>query len=171
MPPCRSWRERTKALMWYYSPTKNKLIYQVRANTFDFWLSGQYGKYNSNIFFIPPLGPFSLKMMHCPRILCFDLLSLQYTDLTYEIWRVLVYIFIAFIYLSRDILFLVVYLPWRSQEMEIGKPRNFFNMMELNFPRYQPKRFFSKLTVCLISKMAMPFSQCYPWNLFWSVLG
>ena len=29
--------------MWYYSPTKNKLIYQVRANT------------------IPPLGPFSLK--------------------------------------------------------------------------------------------------------------
>ena len=45
------------ALMWYYSPTKNKLIYQVRANTYDFWLSGQYGKYNSNIF----LFFFSLK--------------------------------------------------------------------------------------------------------------
>ena len=54
--PHRSWRERTKALMWYYSPTKNKLIYQ--ANTYDFWLSGQYGKYNSNIFLFLPLGPF-----------------------------------------------------------------------------------------------------------------
>ena len=30
--PHRSWRERTKTLMWYYSPTKNKLKYQVRAN-------------------------------------------------------------------------------------------------------------------------------------------
>ena len=29
---------------------KNQLIYQVRANTYDFWLSSQYGKYNSNIF-------------------------------------------------------------------------------------------------------------------------
>ena len=139
-------------------------------NTYDFWLSGQYGKYNSNIFFIPPLGPFSLKMMRCPWILCFDLLSLHYMDLTHEIRRFLG-LYISCIYLSRDILFLVVYLHWRSQEMETGKPRNFFNMMELNFPRYQPKRFFSKLTVCLISKMAMPFSQCYPWNLFWSVLG
>ena len=37
--PHRSWRERTTALMWYYSPTKNKLIYQVRANTIflAFW--------------------------------------------------------------------------------------------------------------------------------------
>ena len=26
--PPRSWRERTTALMWCYSPTKNKLIYQ-----------------------------------------------------------------------------------------------------------------------------------------------
>ena len=34
--PYRSWRERTEALMWYYSSTKNKLIYQVRANTYDF---------------------------------------------------------------------------------------------------------------------------------------
>ena len=57
----RSWRERTKALMWYYSPTKNKLTYQVRANTYDFWLSGQYGKYNSNIFLFHPLGPFPSK--------------------------------------------------------------------------------------------------------------
>ena len=29
MPPQNCWRERTKALMRYYSPTKNKLIYQV----------------------------------------------------------------------------------------------------------------------------------------------
>ena len=36
--------------MWYYSPTKNKLIYQVRANTYEFWLSGRYGKYNSIIY-------------------------------------------------------------------------------------------------------------------------
>jgi len=49
--PHRRWRERTRALMWYYSPTKNKLIYQVRTNTNDFWLSSQHEKYNSNIFF------------------------------------------------------------------------------------------------------------------------
>ena len=55
--PFRSWKERTKALMWYYSPTKNKLIYKVRTNTYDFWHSGQYGKYNSNIFLFHPLGP------------------------------------------------------------------------------------------------------------------
>ena len=59
--------------------------------------------------------------------------------------------YISCIYLSRDIQFLVVYLPWKSQEMETGKPRNLFNMMELNFPRYQPNRVYSKLTVCLIS--------------------
>ena len=73
--------------MWYYSPTKDKLIYQVRAKTYDFWLSGQYGKYKSNIFLFHPLGPFPSKMMRCPWILCFDLLPLQYIDLTHEIWR------------------------------------------------------------------------------------
>ena len=81
--PHRSWRERTTALMWYYSPTKNKLIYLVRANTYEFWLSGQYWKYNSNIFLFHPLGPFPSKMMCCPWILGFDLLPLQYTDLTH----------------------------------------------------------------------------------------
>ena len=93
--PHRSWRERSTALMWYYSPTKNKLIYQVRVNTYDFWLSGQYGKYNSNIFLFHPLGLFPSKMMCCPWILCIDLLPLQYTDLTHEIWRFLVYIFLV----------------------------------------------------------------------------
>ena len=87
--------KKTTALMWYYSPTKNKLIYQVWANTHDFWLSGQYGKYNSNIFLIHPLGLFPSKMMRCPWILCFDLLPLQYTDLTHQIWRFLVYIFLG----------------------------------------------------------------------------
>ena len=48
--------------MWYYSPTKNKLIYQVRANTYEVWLSGQYGKYNSNIFLFHPMGPFPLPL-------------------------------------------------------------------------------------------------------------
>ena len=96
--PHRSWRERTTALMWYYSPTKNKLIYQVRANTYEFWLSGQYGKYNSNIFLFHPMGPFPSKMMRCPWILCFDLLPLQYTDLTHDTWRFLVYIFLGTVY-------------------------------------------------------------------------
>ena len=96
--PHRRWRERTKALIWYYSPTKNKLIYQVRANTYEFWLSGQYGKYNSNIFLFHPMGPFPSKMMRCPWILCFDLLPLQYTDLTHDIWRFLVYIFLGTVY-------------------------------------------------------------------------
>ena len=94
--PDRSWRERTKALMWYYSPTKNKLIYQVRTNTYDFWLYGQYGKCNSNILLFPPLGPFPSKMMRCPWILCFYLLPLQYTDLTHEIWQFMVYIFLDY---------------------------------------------------------------------------
>ena len=49
-------------------------------------------KYNSNIFFFHPLVLFPEKMMRCPWILCFDLLPLQYTDLTHEIWRFLVYI-------------------------------------------------------------------------------
>ena len=77
--PHRSWRERTTALMCYYSPTKNKLIYQVRANTYDFCLSDQYEKYN--IFLFHPLGPFPSKLMRCPWILYFDLLPLQYTDM------------------------------------------------------------------------------------------
>ena len=95
----RTWRERATALMWYYRRTKNKLIYQVRANTYDFWLPGHYGKYNSNIFLFHPLGPFPSKMMLCPWILCFDFLPLQYTDLTHEKWRFLVYIFLELHYL------------------------------------------------------------------------
>ena len=89
---CTLWEEfkQTKALMWYYSPTKHKLIY-----IYDFWLSGQYGKYNSNIFLFHPKDPFHSKIMRCPWILCFDLLPLEYTDLTHEIWRFLVYIFLA----------------------------------------------------------------------------
>ena len=66
--PHRSWRERTTTLIW------------------SIW------KYNSNIFFFHPLVLFPEKMMRCPWILCFDLLPLQYTDLTHEIWRFLVYI-------------------------------------------------------------------------------
>ena len=96
--PHRSWMERTKALMWYYSPKKKKLIFQVRVNTYDFWLSGQYGKYNSNIFLFHSLDPIPSKMMRCFWILCFYLLLLQYeqyTDLTHEIWRFLVYIFLG----------------------------------------------------------------------------
>ena len=90
--PHRSWKERTTALMWYCSPTITHL-YQVRANTSDFWLSGQYGKYNSYVFFYSaPWALFPSKMLRCPWILCFDLLSLQYTDLTHQIWRFLVYI-------------------------------------------------------------------------------
>ena len=56
-----------------------------------------------------PLGPFPSKMMRCPWILCFDLLPLQYTDLTHQIWRFLVYIFLcpwdlgALFYLNSNI--------------------------------------------------------------------
>ena len=82
--PIEVWRERTKSLMWYYSPTKNKLIYQSLDRIlmiFDFlvltWkIRWQY--------------IFPSKMMHCPWILCFDLLPLQNTDLTHAIWRFLV---------------------------------------------------------------------------------
>ena len=45
--------------MWYYSSTKNKIIYQVRANTYDFWLSGQYEK--SNILLSTPGALFPQK--------------------------------------------------------------------------------------------------------------
>jgi len=95
VPPKKLMRKDLKALMWYYSPTKSKLIYQVRANTYDFWLSGRYRKYNSIIFLFNPLGSFPSKMMRCPWILCFDLLPLQYTDLAHQIWRFLVYKFFA----------------------------------------------------------------------------
>ena len=94
--PHRSWRERTKA-MWYYSPTKNKLIYQVIANTYDFWLSGQYGKYNSNIFLFPPLGPFSLKNDALPLNSLFWSPPTAVQDLKHHIhiWRFLIYIFLG----------------------------------------------------------------------------
>ena len=72
---------------------------QKLANTYDFWLSGLNGKYNRNIFLFNPLGPFPSKMMRCPWILCFDLLPLQYTDLTHEIWRFLVCVFLEKNYL------------------------------------------------------------------------
>ena len=64
--PDRSWRERTKALMWYYSPTKNKLIYQVRAHKYDFWHFGQYGIYKSNIFYSTPWALFPQKWWVAP---------------------------------------------------------------------------------------------------------
>ena len=51
-------------------------------------------KYNSNIFLFHPLGHFPSKLLRCPLIFCFDLLPLQYTDLTHQIWRFLVYIFL-----------------------------------------------------------------------------
>ena len=40
---------------------KKQVNNQVRANTYDFWLSGQYGKFNSNIFLFHPLSPFPPK--------------------------------------------------------------------------------------------------------------
>ena len=75
--PHSSWRERTKALMLYYSPTK-----KVRANTYDFWLSGQYEIYNSNRFLFHPLDPFSSKRMRCPEF--FVLIS---SHCSTRIWR------------------------------------------------------------------------------------
>jgi len=45
-------------MMWYYSPTKNMLIYQVRANTFGFLVKMEN---TIAIYSIPTLGPFSLK--------------------------------------------------------------------------------------------------------------
>ena len=73
--------EAGKGLMLWWDST----VYQVRANTYDFWLFGQYGKYNVNIFLFHPLGPFPSEMIYCPWILCFDLLPLQYTDLMHQI--------------------------------------------------------------------------------------
>ena len=88
--------------LWYdITVQKNKLIYQVRASTYDFWLSGQYGKYNINRFLFHPLSPFSWKMMLCPWILCFDLLHFSTHDLTHEIWRLLGYIFLGPVHRAR----------------------------------------------------------------------
>ena len=63
----------------------------LQSNKKQVNISGQYGKYNSNIFLTHPLDPFPSKMMRCPWILCFDLLPLQYTDLTHEKWWFLVF--------------------------------------------------------------------------------
>ena len=63
--PHTSWRERTKALIWYYNPTKNKLIY-IKLERIHM-ISGQYGNYNSNIFLFHPLGPFPSKWCVAPE--------------------------------------------------------------------------------------------------------
>ena len=44
--------------------SNRKQVNIFRANTYDFWLSGQYGKYNSNIFIFHSLGPFPSKMLN-----------------------------------------------------------------------------------------------------------
>ena len=50
------------------------------------------------IFFLfHPLGPVPSKMMRSLWILCFNLPQ-QYTDLTHQIWRFLVYMFLALYY-------------------------------------------------------------------------
>ena len=64
--------------MWYYSPTKNQLIYQVRGNTYDFWLSGQYWKY----FYSIPCALFPQKW--CAPSEFFVLISHCST----QIWRI-----------------------------------------------------------------------------------
>ena len=53
--------------MWYYSPTKNKFIYQVKANTYDFWLSGQYWKYKGIYFYYTPWALFPQKWCVAPE--------------------------------------------------------------------------------------------------------
>ena len=82
--PHRSWRERTTALMWYYSPTKDKLIYQVRTNTGAnyFWLSGQCGKYNRLYSYSTPRALFPQKWCVAPEF--FILISSHSST---QIWR------------------------------------------------------------------------------------
>ena len=47
---------------------KKQVNNQARANTYDFWLSGHYGKYNKNIYSYstPCLGALSLKNDELP---------------------------------------------------------------------------------------------------------
>ena len=59
-----------------------QLIYQVRAKTYDFWLSGQYGKHNINIFLFHPLGPYR-KWCVAPEF--FVLISSTWST---QIWRI-----------------------------------------------------------------------------------
>ena len=80
----RSWRERTKALMWNYSPKKTSYFIKRIYITFGFWLIGKI-QYIA-IFLFHPLGPFPSKIMRCPLILCFDLIPLQYTDGSWSIY-------------------------------------------------------------------------------------
>ena len=53
-----------KGLKPWCDITVQQKIYQVWANTF--WLSGQYGNYNINIFLFHPLGPFPSKNYALP---------------------------------------------------------------------------------------------------------
>ena len=81
--PHISWRERTKALMWYYSPTKIKLIYQVRANTYDF---GSLVNIETSIaiyFYSTPCALFTQKWCVAPKF--FVLISFQCST---QIWRI-----------------------------------------------------------------------------------
>ena len=56
-------------------------------------------KIQQKYIFIQPLGPFSLKNDALPLNSFFDLQPLQYTDLTQEIWRFLVCVFLEKNYL------------------------------------------------------------------------
>ena len=57
-----------KGLKLWCDITVQKKV-NISSKTYDFWFSGQYGKYNSNLFFFLPLGRFPSKMMRCPWIL------------------------------------------------------------------------------------------------------
>ena len=53
--------------------------------------------------------------MFCPWILYFDLFPLQYTDLTHQVWRFLVYIFLG--HATRNI-----HGEWEAVEKELTRP-------------------------------------------------
>ena len=76
--PHRSWRERTAALMWYYSPT-----IKTRANTYDFWLSSHYMENTIAIYsYSTPWALFPQKLCFAPEF--FVLIS---SHCSTQIWR------------------------------------------------------------------------------------
>ena len=101
--PHRSWRERTKVLMWFYSPTKNKLIIKLEQILMIFGILVNIENTIVIYSYSTPCALFPQK--RCVAHDFFILISshwwLQYTDLTLQIWRFLVYIFLESIYISR----------------------------------------------------------------------
>ena len=98
--PRRSWRERTKALIWYYSPTKKQVNISSSSEYIWYLAFWSIWKIQEQYIFIPLLGPFSLKNDALPlNSLFWSPPTAVHRFDTWDGWF-LVYIFLALYYFT-----------------------------------------------------------------------